>query len=51
MYLNTVWPCKGCAGAIINAGIVEVVVLENTAYDELARVLFEDAHIKVRSLE
>lgn len=43
-------PCKACAGAIINADIVEIVYDSIKWYDPLAQVLLEQASILVRQL-
>lgn len=52
LYLNAdILPCKGCAGQIINAGIIEVVVRELIDYDNWARQLFEEAGVIVRQMK
>lgn len=48
MYCWCCQPCKGCAGAIINAGVTRVVyLLTDTYYDELAAELFKTADIEL----
>jgi len=49
LYCNCGLPCKDCAGALINAGIKEVVCMQNEpAYDSMAAHLFTDANITIR---
>jgi len=50
LYLNTVFPCKWCMGAIINAGIKEVVVPPGKGefYDELSRQMATRCGILLR---
>jgi dCMP deaminase len=44
----TVTPCQQCAGAIINAGIKELVCGSDNWYDSLAKRLLEESDIVVR---
>jgi dCMP deaminase len=52
LYLNGRLPCKNCMGAIINAGIVEVVVVEDCEYDKYikSKELARDANVRIRVL-
>jgi dCMP deaminase len=47
-YLNTVIPCQKCFGTLINAGIVEVVVVDLTVYDKYTQFLIDFSNIKIR---
>lgn len=50
LYLNTCTPCKNCAAQIINAGIIQVVCLTLSAYDDLGPILLEEAGIEVLTI-
>lgn len=53
MYIwATVSPCKSCMGAIINAGVKEIVVLDDIIwYDNLSSFLFKESKIKMKRVE
>jgi len=52
LYLSqSILPCKDCAGQIINAGIIEVIVKELIDYDNWARQLFEEAGVVIRQMK
>jgi len=51
LYMNSVIPCKGCYGALINAGIVEIVIDEITVFDKHTQYLIDNSNIKIRSFE
>lgn len=48
LYMNSIIPCKACTGVLVNAGVIEVVVLQTTPYDSLSIKLFHQANIKIR---
>ena len=43
LYMNCTIPCKNCFGALINAGIKEIVIDETTVYDNFTHFLIESA--------
>jgi dCMP deaminase len=52
MYLScSILPCKNCLCEIINAGIVEVVVLQYQPYDQTSLFLMLHGGIKLRTYE
>ena len=51
LYMNCLIPCKNCFGALINAGIVEIVVDDITVYDEHTQYLIDNSTIKIRRFE
>lgn len=51
LYMNCVIPCKNCFGALINAGITEVVIENKTLYDENSRFIIENSDIKIREFK
>jgi dCMP deaminase len=51
MYCYCGVPCQRCAGAIINAGIKEVVCLNGDVYDGMCLRLFEDAGVVVSTID
>jgi len=48
LYMNCVIPCKNCFGALINAGIVEIVVDDTKTYDIYTQYLIDNSSIKIR---
>jgi len=48
LYMNSVIPCSKCFGTLINAGIIEIVVQQTLAYDELSLFLIENSNISIR---
>lgn len=49
MYMWCGMPCQKCAGAIINAGVKEIVYLaDQPEYDPMARILFTEAKTILR---
>lgn len=51
LYMNCIIPCKNCYGALINAGIVEIVVDDVTVYDKHTQYLIDNSNIKIRRFE
>jgi|GEM_PF-818625 len=51
LYMNCIIPCKNCFGALINAGIVEIVVDNVTVYDKHTQFLIDNSTIKIRKFE
>lgn len=51
LYMNCVIPCKNCYGALINAGIVEIVVDNTIIYDKHTQYLIDNSTIKIRRFE
>ena len=47
LYCNCPIPCKDCCKEIINAGVKKIVCLKGQDYDKYAKVLLEEAKIKV----
>lgn len=50
LYLNTISPCKNCAGLIINAGIKEVISISKDPYDTLGIYMLKETGIAYRTL-
>ena len=50
LYLNTCYPCKDCMAHIINAGIIEIVSLDASFYDNLSQRFAVETGIIIRSL-
>lgn len=48
LYMNCVLPCKDCATALVNAGIVEVIVNKLKPYHEMSVKIFIQAEVKTR---
>ena len=48
MYIYGGYPCKNCTSAMINAGIYEIIFIEDKPYDKYSPVLIEEANLKVR---
>lgn len=44
-------PCQRCAGALINAGVKEVVCAGLDVYDNMASVLFKQAGVLIREID
>jgi len=51
LYCTCGIPCKNCLGALINAGIEEIVCTSKDYYDELSPWLLKNSDIKVRVYE
>lgn len=51
LYMNCIIPCKNCFGALINAGVVEIVVDDVKAYDKYTQYLINNSTIKLRRFE
>lgn len=51
LYLNTLVPCKNCMALIINAGIMEVVCRDLTAYDPIGRWMADSVQLSLRKFE
>lgn len=51
LYINYVIPCKSCFGALINAGIIEIVVENKKLYDENSKFIIENSNIKIREFK
>jgi dCMP deaminase len=50
-YVYGIDPCQHCAGAMANAGIVEVVLEKVAIYDSLTSKILRDAKVRVRYME
>jgi len=50
-YLNSVIPCSKCFGTLLNAGISEIVCVEDKLYDEQAQFLINNSTIKIREFK
>ena len=48
LYMNCLIPCKNCFGALINAGVVEIVVDDTKVYDKHTQYLIDNSIIKIR---
>ena len=48
LYMDCIIPCKNCFGALINAGVVEIVVDDIKVYDKYTQFLIDNSTIKVR---
>ena len=48
LYMNCVIPCKNCFGALINAGVVEIVVDDIKIYDQYTQFLIDKSDIRIR---
>ena len=51
LYMNCVIPCKNCFGALINAGIVEIVIDNAKVYDKHTQFLIDNQNIKIREFK
>ena len=51
LYMNCIIPCKNCFGALINAGVVEIVVNNIEVYDKYTQYLINYSKINIRSFE
>jgi dCMP deaminase len=51
LYMNCIIPCKNCFGALINAGIVEIVLDDIIVYDKHTQYLIDNSAIKIRRFE
>ena len=49
LYMNCIIPCKNCFGALINAGIKEIVVDKTKVYDNHTQYLIDNSTIIIRS--
>jgi len=49
LYMNTkILSCTPCLISLINAGVIETVVLEANYYDEQSKYLYENSGMKIR---
>ena len=48
LYMNCVIPCKSCFGALINAGVEEVVIDNVKVYDKHTQFIIDNSNIKIR---
>lgn len=48
LYMNFALPCKDCATALVNAGIIEIVVIDTKPYHEMSIEIFKHAGVKTR---
>lgn len=46
LYMNCIIPCKDCAIILVNAGIVEIVVDDDTPYHEMSIGILEKVKIR-----
>lgn len=51
LYMNCVIPCKNCLNLLINAGVKEVVVDDDTPYDKHSGLILRHTTIKIRKFE
>lgn len=51
LYMNSVIPCKNCFGALINAGVVEIVIEDVKVYDRHTQFLIDNSYIEIRRFE
>ena len=51
LYMNSLHPCKNCFGALINAGILEIVVDDISYYDKYTKFLSDNSSIIIRRFE
>ena len=51
LYMNCIIPCKNCYGALINAGIVEIVVDDAKPYDKHTQFQIDNSNIKIREFK
>ena len=51
LYMNSVIPCKNCFGALINAGIVEIVIDKTEVFDKHTQFLIDNSTIIIRRFE
>ncbi len=51
IYLNTIISCKNCFSTLINAGIVEIVCLEDKLYDKYSKFIIDNSSIKIRTFK
>lgn len=51
LYMNSLHPCKNCFGALINAGILEIVVDDISYYDKYTKFLSDNSSITIRRFE
>jgi len=51
LYMNCVIPCKDCFGALINAGIIEIVVDDAQCYDVHTQFQIDNSSITIRSFD
>ena len=51
LYMNCILPCKNCFGALINAGVAEIVVDDDEVYDKYTTFLIRNSDIKIRRFE
>jgi len=51
LYMNCIIPCKSCFGALINSGIVEIVVDDIKVYDKATQFLISESEISIRKFE
>lgn len=48
LYMNYILPCKDCAIILVNAGIIEIVVDNNTPCHEMSIDIFKQGDVKTR---
>lgn len=48
LYMNCIMPCKDCATALVNAGIIEIVIDDIKPYHEMSIEIFKHAEVKLR---
>ena len=51
LYMNSIIPCKNCFGALINAGIAEIVIDSAEVYDKHTQFLIDNSIISIREFE
>ncbi len=51
LYMNCIIPCKNCFGALINAGIVEIVIDDAKPYDKHTQFIIDNSSISIREFQ
>lgn len=51
LYMNCVIPCQQCFGALINAGITEIVIEKIEVYDKHTKFIIESSEIRIREFK
>ena len=51
LYMNSIIPCKNCFGALINAGIKEIVIDNVQVYDMHTQFLINNSNIYIREFD
>ena len=49
LYMNSCFPCKNCAVALIASGISEIICLIDDYYDEISKLIYKKYNINLRT--